>query len=64
MAPSYNYDTAKRALNETDKDRFLCCYLNITDPHAVNIPLLLFIVLYHILTRHAGQLGESRGRFR
>ncbi|KAI7159200.1 hypothetical protein KC349_g4324 [Hortaea werneckii] len=33
---SYDYDVAKRVLSETDKDRFLCCYLNITDPNAVN----------------------------
>ncbi|KAI6872290.1 hypothetical protein KC343_g551 [Hortaea werneckii] len=33
---TYNYDIAKRVLSETDKDRFLCCYLNISDPNAVN----------------------------
>ncbi|KAI6909647.1 hypothetical protein KC318_g3968 [Hortaea werneckii] len=33
---TYDYDVAKRVLSETDKDRFLCCYLNITDPNAVN----------------------------
>ncbi|KAK5125510.1 hypothetical protein LTR85_000621 [Meristemomyces frigidus] len=33
---SYNYDTAKKVLSETDKDRFLCCYLNMTDTNAVD----------------------------
>ncbi|KAI6796658.1 hypothetical protein KC363_g1425 [Hortaea werneckii] len=33
---TYDYDVAKRVLSETDKDRFLCCYLNISDPNAVN----------------------------
>ncbi|KAI6819610.1 hypothetical protein KC332_g9783 [Hortaea werneckii] len=33
---TYDYDVAKRVLSETDKDRFLCCYLNISDTHAVN----------------------------
>lgn len=35
MAP-YNFDFAKKVLSDTEKDRFLCCYLNSTDMNAVS----------------------------
>jgi hypothetical protein len=34
----YNYGVAKIVLNENDKDRFLACFLNMTDPTAVSRP--------------------------
>jgi len=32
----YKYDIAKAVLSATDKDRFLCCYLNAVDTNAVS----------------------------
>jgi len=33
---TYSFATAKEVMSETDKDRFLCCYLNSTDMNAVS----------------------------
>lgn len=52
-ANGYDYTVAKNVLTDTEKDRFLACYLNLNDSNAVShcpatftpsLPTLFFIL--------------------
>ncbi|KAF2766771.1 hypothetical protein EJ03DRAFT_168045 [Teratosphaeria nubilosa] len=36
LTGQYDYDVAQKVLNDNDKNRFLCCYLNIKDTTVVD----------------------------
>ena len=61
---TFSYKTAKTILNEAEKERIICTYLNTTDPNA-NVRILSLPPLPttpQSLTARAGRLGQSRRR--